>query len=308
MLLSVFSICHAQNLAPNADFESYQTCPLAVTISPGTVNDWSSFWNSCDYFNACAPANLQTAVPSNIVGYQFAHSGNGYCGFLIGTPGNPNYRELLGAQLTQPMQAGTRYYVSFYLSLADGSGFHLPMNKQGALFSTVPYNDLQPPPVQNFAHVYTDSILSDTAGWARVSGSFIADSAYSYVTLGTFFDQQHMAVLNNWQSFFEAYYYIDDVCISSDSLFCNAAVGMTESLNNQSIRLFPNPFQGNLNINLNNYDAAEIILYDISSKKQLQKNFTNAVSLKTGHLSKGIYFYELRNKYGVIKNGKVVKD
>ena len=48
--------------------------------------------------------------------------------------------------------------------------------------------------------------------------------------------------------------------------------------------------------------------HDIASRKLLQQKFTNAVSLNTEQLAKGVYLYEVRNKNGVIKKGKVVKD
>ncbi len=64
----------------------------------------------------------------------------------------------------------------------------------------------------------------------------------------------------------------------------------------------------NLNIKINNNEQSEIILYDILSRKLLQQKFTNFISLTTGQLAKGMYLYEVRNKNGVIKKGKVIKD
>ena len=63
-----------------------------------------------------------------------------------------------------------------------------------------------------------------------------------------------------------------------------------------------------LNIQTSGNALVEIILYDIASRKLLQQKFNNSVSLDTEQLSKGIYLYELRNKNGVIKKGKVVKE
>jgi hypothetical protein len=40
----------------------------------------------------------------------------------------------------------------------------------------------------------------------------------------------------------------------------------------------------------------------------LQQTFTNSISLNTESFSKGVYLYEVRNKNGVIKNGKLVKE
>jgi hypothetical protein len=73
-------------------------------------------------------------------------------------------------------------------------------------------------------------------------------------------------------------------------------------------QLFPNPVTNQLTVKTNDNEQSEIILYDIASRKILQQKFTNSVSLNTEQLAKGIYLYEVRNKNGVIKKGKVVKD
>jgi len=74
-----------------------------------------------------------------------------------------------------------------------------------------------------------------------------------------------------------------------------------------SFNIYPNPITNVLNINLGNYEPTEIILYDLSSRKVLQVTFTNTTTINTEQLAKGMYLYELRNKNGVIKNGKVIK-
>jgi len=307
-LLISYSISVAQNLAPNPAFEGYQNCPAGVTITPGTVNSWSSFTGTCDYFNSCASLSSTVSVPSNITGYQHAFSGNGYGGFLVGAVVQPAYREFIGTQLTQPLQVGTTYYVSFYLSLADGIGYRLPMNKQGALFSTVAYDDVNQQPFQNFAHVYTDSIVSDTSGWVRITGSFVADSAYTHVSFGTFFDQSQISTLSAWQAFFEAYYYIDDVCISSDSLLCNSVTGIPQVAETDLVSVSPNPFGDELIISIKNTEKTEIVIFDATSQMILQSAFSGSTTLETTSLSKGIYFYEIKAGGKTIKKGKLLKN
>ena len=75
-----------------------------------------------------------------------------------------------------------------------------------------------------------------------------------------------------------------------------------------NFQFFPNPFTNNLNVEANNNELSEITLYDITSRKLLQQKFINSVSLNTEQLTKGIYIYEVRNKDGSCKKGKVVKD
>jgi hypothetical protein len=87
---------------------------------------------------------------------------------------------------------------------------------------------------------------------------------------------------------------------------CN--IGIKEQNANTDINISPNPFSNELNFIINNKEDSEIILYDITSRKLLQQQFTNSVTLNTSQLANGIYIYEVRNKNGMIKKGKVVKN
>ena len=61
-------------------------------------------------------------------------------------------------------------------------------NKLGAKFSTVSYSYSNPIQINNFAHVYSDSVIKDTTSWTLIKGEFTADSAYQYISIGNFFD------------------------------------------------------------------------------------------------------------------------
>ncbi len=97
-----------------------------------------------------------------------------------------------------------------------------------------------------------------------------------------------------------------------DNFILTNTTGIENNIPGFTILASPNPFQNNLNFEVNNNSASEILLYDIASRKILQEQFTNSVSLNTAQLAKGIYIYELRNNpdgpAGVVKKGKVVKE
>jgi len=85
------------------------------------------------------------------------------------------------------------------------------------------------------------------------------------------------------------------------------------SYNTNSIIVFPNPFSDKINITAATNEPVEVTLFDVTARKLLQQTFTNAVTLKTSHLAKGMYLYVVRNKngpdsYREIKKGKIVKD
>jgi hypothetical protein len=74
-----------------------------------------------------------------------------------------------------------------------------------------------------------------------------------------------------------------------------------------SLTVYPNPFSSELNIHISSNKITEVHFYDITSRIILQHSFVNSISINTEQFAKGIYFYEVRYKNGVIKKGKVVK-
>jgi Secretion system C-terminal sorting domain len=72
-------------------------------------------------------------------------------------------------------------------------------------------------------------------------------------------------------------------------------------------KVYPNPMVDVLNIELKFKENTEIILYYITHKKIMQQIFSGSVSLNIQELTNGSYFYELRSKMGLIKNGILVK-
>lgn len=74
-----------------------------------------------------------------------------------------------------------------------------------------------------------------------------------------------------------------------------------------NVLVYPNPFASELTVSVNSNQQAEIILYDSSLRKLLQQRFVHSVSIDTGQLSEGIYFYEVRNKNNASWYGKLVK-
>ncbi len=93
----------------------------------------------------------------------------------------------------------------------------------------------------------------------------------------------------------------------SNTVF-SCETGINEQDINELTFVFPNPITDNLIVNIDNYELTEIILYDLSSRKLLQQTFTNSTTVNTEQLAKGMYFYIVRNRNGVIKTGKVIKE
>jgi len=97
-------------------------------------------------------------------------------------------------------------------------------------------------------------------------------------------------------------------CIYISSACDSINTGIEDQTIDNAVIIYPNPVFDQLNITTFNNELSEIILYDISSRIILQKSFINSTAINSAQLSKGIYLYELRNKMGVYKKGKVIKN
>jgi hypothetical protein len=321
LAISIFCICinaYAQNLVPNPSFEIYTLCPDTPNeISRAT--GWSSYRESPDYYNSCATSGTTQYVPMTWYGYQQAASGNAFAGIgCHGSQGGADtiFREYIGAQLSTMLTIGQKYYVSFKVNLGDLHSL-CASNNLGIIFSTVPYSHINSAPIRNFAHVFTTAIITDTANWTTISGSIIADSAYQYIIIGNFFDNLHTSVnvLNSTTYPCGSYYFIDDICVSTDMLTCGIT-GINENEKaNENISLFPNPTSGIVTIEYTlpqGETKGELIIYDIAGaevKRVAVTNSSGKIILDNSALQSGTYFYQLSTSKGSagIKKMIVVK-
>jgi hypothetical protein len=217
----------SQNLVTNPSFEDYIICPTAAD-EVNYLTGWSNFGASPDYFNACdnGISGTLVGVPFNFGGFQPATSGNGYCGVLtyvspVLYPYPGGYREYIGQQLSNNLIIGTKYFVSLKANCMNINTLcpsNCASNNLGVKFTNEPYNPgiLNIP---NSSQIKTNTIYTDTMNWTKIFGSFIADSAYQYIIIGNFFDYNHTDTLklDGDNLCRGAYYYIDDICVSTDS-------------------------------------------------------------------------------------------
>lgn len=224
------------NLVPNSSFETYTACPSNFGQLNSTVNWYQPTNGTPDYFNTCA-TSTSVMVPLNLAGYQNPKNGNGYTGLLLFN--KPfEWREYLQARLSSPLIVNKKYYVSVYVSLSDSSRY--ATDDFGIFFSQLPINQSS-----NLAFNYTPQInnpsgyfLNDMNNWINISGSFISSGNEEYVTVGNFkgdLNTDTLRVLNSQPSlpgaYLSAYYYLDDICISNDSIMCDYFASIKESKN-----------------------------------------------------------------------------
>ena len=315
LLLQQFSF--SQNLVPNPSFEIKDTCrfnfgALYVAI-PWTIPETNC---SPDYFNSCTTSPY-LSVPQNIYGYEPAHSGVAYSGIVTGQIGSAaNAREYLQVELLSPLAFNTNYYINFFVSPGDSMNY--VCNNFGVYFSQVQINDscysCVLPYIPQFENPMSNN-LSSRLGWTKISGSYLASGGEKYIIIGNFRDSANSTLIytgwqiNNPAGFNYAYYYIDDVCVSSDSTKCNyIEEGIKVVENNAVATVFPNPATTLLTISTTSTQPSQIILYDIASRELMEEKFTGSATLNIGNLAKGVYLYQVRDEKGMLTQGKVVKE
>lgn len=242
----------AQNLVPNHSFEEYDTCQVVNDVyylNTGPLH-WFSAGGTPDHFMSCLPYGSFNGVPLNAWSFQYPQDGECYAG-VITYREFPEVREYFMVQLLEPLEVGELYYASFYASGGWGGNtnpqFWLATNGIGMIFTTQPHqwelNDPIPEPL-NFAHVYSQAIITDTVGWTLVSGNFVADSAYQYVMLGNPFDNTNTDTLHfaSQANLPQGMILIDNVCVSANPSGCPVAMNVEEH-GGEGLILFPNPAQ-----------------------------------------------------------------
>ncbi len=242
-----------QNLVPNGSFEEYTECPSNFSQIERATG-WMPFRVTPDYYNACSTPD-SAGVPLNILGYQAAATGAAYAGMWCYFDKYPtNGREYMGIQLSQPLVPGTEYNLSFrtvFASSGSPDGYLPQYNCSGIglRFVLAPFFEGGGWPVPNNAAIYLDHLVTDTVSWTTVAGTYVPDSAYAYLVVGNFFDDQTILV-NQFDpsgNFDGAYFYVDDVCVTEGTSGCDFT-GIRD-VDVEPISLSPNPCEGDFRIN-----------------------------------------------------------
>lgn len=313
-LLFTCKISPAQNLVPNGDFENFGTVPCGwisnIVAFSNALPGWTSPTSGTpDIHSTLIANNCSNFHPHTLYscsnGSQMPHSGNIFSGFYTMVAGGN--REYIQTHLSSPMVPGTKYYVSFYVSLGEESEFATNMGVGFSSTSTQvnTYQELGYAP-----QIIFPNIITDTANWVLMTDSIVPTQAFEYFIIGNFFHDSltSLSTVNPTACWPRSYYYCDDVCISVSPTFCPSWVSINKSPGKKDIQLFPIPFSNTLQIKTGSSRPMEISLYDIASQKIFNQQFTGFISLNTSHISSGIYFYEVRNKKEIIEKGKIIKE
>lgn len=312
-LLFMPSFLQAQNLVPNGDFEDTISCPAFVSDFD-VLQHWFSAGESPDCFNVCAPISGYANAPNTGLGYQIPLTGVGYGGFgtISTNSALTSYREYIGIRLTQDLTPGLMYHLSFYVSAGFGGpvGIYTFSNNIGAYFSSLKFErNNNPLNLNNSPHMNYDTIVNDTASWQRINLSFVADSAYRYLYIGNFYDNNNTDSIHatNTTGGIGAYYFIENVCLSTSANNC-PLVSIEDILSSNILDIFPNPFNEGFTISLK-IEPLWIKLFLVDGKEipfEMERNEDAYVikPLSLNHPS--LIFVRVLSKDGVYSSGKVL--
>lgn len=227
IVLIQFHQLYSQNLVSNGGFEENTGLPVAggqwyYCEGWNSVNNLdlisSSGHASPDYYHNNSTSGA-FSLPFGYGGKVNAHTDNAIMGLIVEHP-YYSWREYISTNLNSPMVVGKEYQFSFWISLGGlPTQWKLASDGVGALLSTYTLHQASYEPIALVPQFKVNTIVEDTI-WRKFSFNFIADSAYSKLTIGHFGSQpsatsvMHPSISQNG-----SYYYIDDVeliCTSED--------------------------------------------------------------------------------------------
>lgn len=229
LLLLVFRIeSFGQNLVANPGFEKFRQkpCNIIPTDNPVGLQDYLFDWRTptsgssdlwyADTTRACYSNLFNDIAP-------VPRTGKFCIGLYTSVATSENYkdlskveeyREYAQTRLTKPLKKGKIYYAEYYVfRVFSGS---IATNNFGAVFNNKPVGVVTPQkyPVLNYnPQVRSTEVVTDTARWTKISGCFMAEDNYEYLTIGNFSNDASTKLVPMYYKGNSPYYLVDDVLV-----------------------------------------------------------------------------------------------
>ena len=216
----------AQNLIPNASFDSLTKCPNTIMWlnSELSILPWfrPSPYSTPDNFNICS-TEPDLGVPYNNQNFSHrtVHSGSGYAGISIlasGKSPDAGSREYIETPLTKPMEKGQMYFIRFYVAPRRDSRYvgemvyinSIGLNFTDTLFYTNALFAKLTPSIE-----HRGGVIKDTINWTPICGVYIANGGEKYATIGNFRSGAETIIEkeNPIDAYYGVYYFLDDALV-----------------------------------------------------------------------------------------------
>lgn len=321
LLLLLFSfalqVLPAQNLVENGSFEEYTTCPEFFGYAHYATGWLNLHTSSADYFHRCQP-NHVAGVPFNTCGYQEPADGDAYMGMFTTLPGLDWYREIVGRELTVPLQPDVPVCLSFKVAVGgfgswDGGSANLTAKGVGLRFFNGFPADWGIPAdwpaflSPNGTALSLEVVPTDTAIWYTVSGIYIPDSAYTHVAIGNFLPDSLSAITlldsTGYGIARGSYAFVDDVRVSLDLWYCTSTGLANHPVPFASINVQPQPFVDRFHVTLGRQVHGELqwTLWDMAGRMVLSGSASIAndrFEVVTGALPPTVYAFTIQDDRG----------
>lgn len=252
-----------QNLIPNGGFEDYNTIPdLFANWYNCNVWDNANGTGTPDYFHIYGSNESQ--LPDSYAAHLWPHSGEAIMGFLTwsSSSSGANYREYLSIELTDPLVIGVPYSLSFWITNGE-SNYYVgnSSNNVGIALSTTTIEQTANNPI-GITPTFNNQNQIWSPSWQQITYSFIADSSYSYLTIGNFYPD---SLTNNSpqatypNSFTGSYYFVDDFELHHDLGPLTFTGDTTICINDTTILTASNGFNY---VWVNNDNPQTVLSYD----------------------------------------------
>ncbi|GAA4417536.1 hypothetical protein GCM10023187_50020 [Nibrella viscosa] len=221
-----------QNLVPNPSFEEIKRPQCDFTRQNENVSEYITDWyaptpGTPDMWSAADILTQNCQQRLNQFEMQ-PRTGTKCLGLYTYVARTGSYREYIQVKLRQPLKKGGTYYAEMYVLLLDrrpGNSStevtsNTASNNLGMSFSATPIG-LGTGPfgigyiLPSRPQINETEVLRETRSWVKVSACFVADDAYTYLTIGNFYAdaQTRIEVVTGELPRNAAYYLIDDVLV-----------------------------------------------------------------------------------------------
>ena len=286
----------SQNLVQNPSFEDTKRCAGLIGNFDDNVKYWSTpTLGTTDIFSTCTKETV--GIPNNYNGMQQKKSGNNYAGFYVHS--DENYREYIQVELSEKLEKGKEYKVSFYVSLAEKSDFAIKnidfMVTEKKLNTTISRElstkQLKKNNINNYSlHTIENSKFYDNkSSWMLISKDFVSNGNENYLTIGNFLknSKTDKKLVSNKNRYNMSYYYIDLIHLERVDLDTTVTVKLEKEK-----KIKPEPKE----IRLNKEYTFENVVFDfnsyaLSKKGEIEINYvfnflrknSNTIILISGH-------------------------
>ena len=211
------------SLIPNPSFEEMTCCPNANEMLHCSESWIQASEATSDFVHTCEGYLGNTSIPA-VAPLPFP-DGDGGVGFRDGQAfAGSNYKEYVGACLTEPMEVGVTYRLDFFVGFQDNvtGSTSFDMAFFGAEdCSALPFGGNNftvgcPTNVSGYTELAQQTVSGNNE-WVNVVVEFVAEEAYNVIVLGP-----SCAANPNWS--LDPYFYVDRLALAELNAFDGIAL------------------------------------------------------------------------------------